>query len=112
MKSFGMWKIPMVLTGLGAALLFSPACKAQEVTSDHFTDTGVQNVYEGTPSKAVAPKAKKMAPAQQAEARKANSAPTLQPAAQRSSTPASQPKAQAVADKRKPAPSTPKDPQR
>jgi hypothetical protein len=40
MKSFVMWKMPILLCGLGAALLFSPACKAQsEIDPDHFDGT-------------------------------------------------------------------------
>ena len=41
--------------GLAAMLLVStPSCKAQEVSPDHFTDTGVQDVYEGAPAKVAA----------------------------------------------------------
>lgn len=36
---------------LGFATMFlgTPSCKAQEISSDHFTDTGVQNVFENVP---------------------------------------------------------------
>jgi hypothetical protein len=37
---------------LAAMLLVStPSCKAQEVSPDHFTDTGVQDVYDAAPAK-------------------------------------------------------------
>ena len=62
MKSFRMLKLPMMLVGLGAALALSPSCKAQEVSPDHFTDTGVQNVYESAPAKTAAPKPKQSQP--------------------------------------------------
>jgi hypothetical protein len=42
--------------GLAAMLLVStPPSKAQEVNPDHFTDTGVQDVYEGAPANVAAP---------------------------------------------------------
>jgi hypothetical protein len=51
-----MFKIPLILVGLGAALVLSPACKALEASPDHFTESGVPNVYESAPGKVVAPK--------------------------------------------------------
>ena len=88
MKSFGMWKIPMILVGLGAAIVLSPACKAQEVSPDHFTATGVQDVYEGAPGKATARKVQQKPSATQARTHQANSPATLQPVAgQRSGDP-------------------------
>ena len=106
MKSLGMLKFPMMLAGLGAALLLSPACKAQEVNPDHFTDTGVQNVYEVASTKPApaAPKAKQNAPASQARARQSNSPATVQPVAKRTPVSATQPDTQAAADRRKPVP--------
>ena len=68
--------------GLAAMLFVStPSCKAQEVSPDHFTDTGVQNVYESAPALAAAPAAKQSVSATQSRARKINSAATMQPAA-------------------------------
>ncbi len=112
MKPFGMLKIPMILAGLGAALAFSPACKAQEVSSDHFTDTGVQDVYNATPSSAPAPKLKQKSPASQARANQISSPAALQPVAKRTHVSATQPGAQAVADKKRKSASssTPKKP--
>jgi hypothetical protein len=40
MKSFAMWKMPMLVAGLGAVLMFSTAAKAQsEIAPDHFDGT-------------------------------------------------------------------------
>jgi hypothetical protein len=94
--------------GLAAMLLVStPSCKAQEVSPDHFTDTGVQDVYEGSPAKVAAPAVKQNLPASQTRAHRINSSTAAQPAAKRTSLLYSQLDSPAVADKRKPAPSTP-----
>jgi len=109
MKPFGMLKIPMILVGLGAALVFSPASKAQEVSPDHFTDTGVQDVYNPAPSTAPAAKPKQKAPATQQHSHSSSAA--LQPVAKRTPVSAAQPGARALADnKRKSAANTPKKP--
>jgi hypothetical protein len=108
MKPFGMLKLPMILVGLGAALAFSPASKAQEVSPDHFTDTGVQNVYENASAKTAAPKPKRSHPATQVHSSQTNSSASLQPAAKHTPVSASQPGPKTVADKRKSAPATPK----
>jgi hypothetical protein len=110
MKSFGMLKIPMILAGLGAALAFSPACKAQEVSPDHFTDTGVQDVYDGAQGKAAAPKVKQKSSTSQARTHKTNSPATLQPVAKRTPVSFAQPGTQVVADRRKPILSAAKKP--
>ena len=105
MKPFGMFKLPMILVGVGAAMLFSPSCKAQESSNDHFTDSGVQNVYDLASAKQAAAKpVRKPAPAQVSAPRKANSPATLQATARRAPVLS----AQEVADRRKPAPKTPK----
>lgn len=108
MKSFGMLKIPMILVGFGAALVLTPACKAQEVSPDHFTATGVQDVYENAMGKAVAPKLQQKPSATQARTHQTNSPATLQPVAKRTPVPSGQPGTPAVADKRKSVPATPK----
>jgi hypothetical protein len=108
MKSFGMLKIPMILVGLGAALVLSPSCKAQEVSPEHFTDTGVQDVYESAARKVVAPKGQQKPPATQARMHLSSS--TVEPVAKRAPVSAPQPSALAVADKRKALPSIPKKP--
>ena len=108
MKSFGMWKLPMIYVGLGAALAFSPACKAQEASPDHFTDTGVQDVYEPGSAKAATPKPKQNQSAAQARSSQTNASATLQPVAKRTPISATQPGPKAVADKRKSVAATPK----
>src|SRR5579863_650940 len=108
MKSLRMLKLPMIFVGLGTALALSPSCKAQEVSPDHFTDTGVQNVYEGAPAKTAAPKPKQHQPSAQVRSSQTNSSATLQPVAKRTPVSAAQPGPKTVADKRKSAPATPK----
>ena len=110
MKPFRMLRIPILLFGLGgAALLLSPACKAQEVTSDHFTDTGVQGIYENAPVKAATPKLKQKT--LQARAHHQTKSPaTLQSAVERAPLLSAQNGTQAVAEKRKPAAREPKKP--
>jgi len=110
MKSFVMLKLPMVLVGLGAALVLSPACKAQEVSPDHFTDTGIQDVYDGAQNKASASKLKQSPSKTQARTHQTNSPATLKPVAKRTPVSAAQPGPKAVADKRKTVPSTSKKP--
>jgi hypothetical protein len=110
MKSFTVLKFSIILVGLGAALVLSPACKAQEVSPDHFTDTGVQDVYDGTQNKSGAPRLKQKPPTTQARTHQVNSAATLQPVARRTPASAAQPNPKAVADKRKTTPSTSKKP--
>lgn len=40
MKFFAMWKMPILLAGLGAVVLLPPAAKAQsEIAPDHFDGT-------------------------------------------------------------------------
>jgi len=108
MKSLGMLKLPMMFVGLGAALALSPSCKAQEVSPDHFTDTGVQNVYESAPAQKTAPKPKQSQPTAQVRSSQANSSATLQPVAKHTPVSAAQPGPKTVADKRKSTPATPK----
>lgn len=40
--------------GFAAMLFTTPSCKAQEIAPDHFTETGVQDIYESAPSKVAA----------------------------------------------------------
>jgi hypothetical protein len=95
--------------GLAAMLLVStPSCKAQEVSPDHFTDTGVQDVYEGSPAKVAAPAVKQNLLASQPRAHRINSSATAQPGAKRTSLLYSQLETPTVADKRQPVATTPK----
>ena len=108
MKSFRMLKLPLMFVGLGAALALSPTCKAQEVNPDHFTDTGVENVYESAPAQKAAPKPKQNPSAAHARSSQTNSSASLQPVAKRTPVSGTQTGPKAVADKRKSAPATPK----
>jgi hypothetical protein len=92
--------------GLAAMLLVSqPSCKAQEVNPDHFTETGVQDVYEGAPAKVAPAIVKQNLSATQAR-KQINSPATVHTVAKRTSQLLAQLGAPAVADKPKPASST------
>lgn len=104
MKPFNMLKITVLLLGFGGALLLSPACKAQECSPDHFTDTGIEDVYQPGAVKVAAIKAKPKPAAVQARKHPIGSSAALQLAANRDSAETPQPVAQAVAEKRKPTP--------
>jgi hypothetical protein len=92
--------------GLAAMLVSTPSCKAQEVNPDHFTDTGVQDVYEGAPAKVATPIAKQNLPATPARKHQINSTATVHTVAKRTSQLSAQLEAPAVADKPKLASST------
>jgi hypothetical protein len=93
--------------GLAAMLLVStPSCKAQEVSPDHFTDNGVQDVYEGAPAKVATPKAKQDLLASQTPTRRINSSATSQ-RAKRNDLLYTQNSTPAAVDKRKHVPITP-----
>jgi hypothetical protein len=109
-KSFNMLKMPVILLGFTGALLFSPASKAQEVTSDHFMEAGVLNVYEPAVSKAAPAAVKQMPAAVQARKPQTGSASPLQRTAKRGSSLLAKPEAQAITDKRKPTPTELKKP--
>jgi hypothetical protein len=99
-----MLNVPVMLLGFGAALILSPACKAQESSPDHFTDTGVQDVYQPAPAKPAAAakaKAKASTTVAQAQMQQVHSTASLQNASTRNSSSVAQPSALAVADKRK-----------
>jgi hypothetical protein len=90
--------------GVAAMLLVgTPSCKAQEVSPDHFTETGVQDVYEGAPAKVAAPKVKQNQSAAETRARQINASSTKQSAAKRTQLLSAQLDTAAVADNRKPA---------
>lgn len=105
MKSFGMYRLSLLL-GFGAAALFlSPAAKAQEVSSDHFTETGVQNVYETAPVKAATPKPKRTV---ETQARSRNNSPAVLEASARTPLLAAQGGSKTASSKRKSAQAGPK----
>jgi len=61
MKPFAMLRMPILLCGFGAALLLSPACKAQEASSEQFADRNTAP-FEAVSKAAVAPKAEQAKP--------------------------------------------------
>ncbi len=104
MKSFNILNLSVILLGFTGALLISPASKAQEVTADLFTESGVLNVYEHGAGKAVTATAKQMPAVVQARKQQNGSASPLQRTAKRGSSLLAQPEAQTLPEKRKPAP--------
>ena len=103
MKPYGMLKIPAILLGFAGALILSPTCKAQEVSPDHFTDTGVADVYQPAAQQVVATKTKQTPPSLQARNQRTDSpaGATTQLASTRDSSVPAQPSAVAISDKRK-----------
>ena len=101
MKLFMVLKLPLLVLGIGAALLFTPACKAQsEVSPDHFDGTdswarGAQAVH--APVQKTAAKA-----SLQEKGQKTNQASTMQLAAVREVSKAVNREAAAADRKRKP----------
>jgi hypothetical protein len=108
-KSFSMLKMPVILLGFSGALLLSPASKAQE-GFDHFTGTGVQNVYEPVANKSATAAVKQMPSIVQARKQQTGSASPLQRSAKRGSSLIAKPEAQAITDKRKATPTEMKKP--
>jgi hypothetical protein len=101
MKPFSLLKIPTLLVGFGALLLFSPSCKAQsEVSPDHFDGTDPWEIAARRP---VAAKTKPATAtgSYQAQNKKAGSGANLQLAAVHEVTKPSSHKTVAVQDKRK-----------
>ncbi len=113
MKPFRMFKIPLMLLGFGGALILSPVCKAQEVSPDHFTATGLEDVHQAAPQKLAATKPMQTPPALQARNLRTDSPTTMQltaTTATRSSSLAAEPRALAIPEKHKIAPRKPKKP--
>lgn len=101
MKPFRLLKIPTLLLGFGALMLFAPSCKAQsDVSPDHFDGTDSWEIAARTP---VAPKIKltKATNTYLAENRKNADSAKLQFAAVREVSKSSPRDAVAVQDKRK-----------
>jgi len=100
-KSFSLLKLPILLAGFGALLLFSPACKAQsEVNPDHFDGTDTWEIAARKPVTSQAKAAQKLG-AYQAQNQRAGSGASVQLAAVRDlSSPVSR-NAVAVQGKRK-----------
>ena len=101
MKSFSLLKLPVLLTGFGALLLFSPACKAQsEVNPDHFDGTDTWEVAARKPVTSQAKPTPKLG-AFQAQSQKAGSGGSVQLAAVRDMSNPVPRDVVAVQDKRK-----------
>ena len=112
MKPFRMLKIPVILLGFAGALIFSPACKAQqEVSPDHFTDTGIEHVYQAAPHKVTASKLQQTPPALQVRNHGTDLPATPLLTATRHSLSPVQPGALAIPEKRKTAPRKPQKPE-
>jgi hypothetical protein len=88
--------------GIAAMLLAStPSCKAQEVSPDHFTDMGVQDVYDAAPATVAAAAMKQTQAASQASAHRMNAAANTQSASKRNVVLSAKLDTPAVADRRK-----------
>lgn len=102
MKAFIMWKLPILLGSFAAALIFSPACKAQsEISPDHFEDRNTEPFAR--PANVLVPdtsKASQKPVAAQVRASNSGASQTKQLVAVRNSKPA-EPNAVALQDKRK-----------
>lgn len=91
--------------GLVAMLLLStPSCKAQEVSPDHFTATGVQDVYENAPAKVATPNSQQKLPDSKTRRHKMSSPGMPQASPKRTSLLHAQPGRQVVSKKHKSAP--------
>lgn len=102
-KHFVFLKLAVVGFGIGAALLLTPACRAQsEISPDHFDGTDSWAVAARTvhTAKQKLPAAK---PSLQAKSRKAAPGPTLQMASARETSKPVNGETGAVDRKRKPA---------
>lgn len=98
-KLFSLLKIPMMFFGLGAALVLTPACRAQsEITPDHFDGT---DSWERAAHHLAAPKHKTVPAALQARSAKLDSPSTFQLAAARDLAMPISHDAVAIQDKRK-----------
>ncbi|HYW97489.1 MAG TPA: hypothetical protein VE822_00130 [Candidatus Elarobacter sp.] len=103
MKPFSLLRLPVLLAGFGALLLFSPACKAQsEVNPDHFDGTDTWEIAARKPMTPQAKAAQKSG-ALQAQSQKAGSNASVQLAAVRDLSNPVPRNAVAIQDKRKPA---------
>jgi hypothetical protein len=101
MKPSIFWKIPMMVVGLGGALLLAPACKAQsEVSPDHFDGTDAWEIAARTPVPARAKPAANGG-SYQAKSQKASAGASLQVTAVREVTKSAPRTVVAAQDKRK-----------
>jgi len=103
MKSYSPWKMSIIVCSFGAALLLSPACKAQsEVAPDHFEGGDTEPWEKASRFAATEPaKAITKQVATPAHGAKSNSGAKLQVAAAHEPSTVTEPKVAAIQDKRK-----------
>jgi hypothetical protein len=106
MKSFSLLKLPVLLLGFGAVLVFSPVCRAQsEIAPDHFDGT---DPWETAAHRVVTPKTLQTSAVVQAQNRKAESHSAVQLAAVSEPSQAARQDTVAIQDKRQTAARKPK----
>lgn len=102
MKSFVLWKLPLMVVGLGAALLVTSACKAQsEINPDHFDGTDSWQTAVAHPVASPKPNQAKALVQTQAQNKKPVSGASVQLAATRQGLQPARSNAIALQDKRK-----------
>jgi hypothetical protein len=100
-KPFSLLKIPILLLGFGALLVFTPTCKAQsEINPDHFDGTDSWQRSAQKPVLSIERLAS-ILPSAQAQDKKPSSTATFQFATVRDSAKPTQEDAVALQDKRK-----------
>jgi len=104
MKAFGILKLPILVGAFGAALLLSPACKAQEVANEQFADNNMESWDR--PSQPVVPEPAKAK--SKPVAASANAPKEKEPAQSVQLASVREPAAADVADKRKTSSGKPK----
>jgi hypothetical protein len=110
-KSFVLWKLPLILVGLGAALFLSPACKAQsEVNPDHFDGTDSWQTAVAHQAPIVGHNQAKTAVQTQTQNKKPVSGASVQLAAARQGSQAARPEVVALQDKRSASKGKPNNP--
>jgi hypothetical protein len=109
MKPFSLLKIPVLLLGFGALLVFTPTCKAQsEINPDHFDGTDSWERATQKPVLSIGKHAPILASAQSQD-KKPGSTPTFQLATARDSAKPTREDAVVLQDKRKAAGRKPKN---
>jgi hypothetical protein len=96
-----MWKIPVMLLDLGAAVIVASASKAPEGSPDRFTSTGVDHMNQASQQKAAATARKQTPPAPQVRNHQTDAPATLQLAATRDAVLPAQPGTATAQEKRK-----------
>ena len=100
MKRFILFRLSILILGIGAALALTPACKAQsEISPDHFDGTDSW----ATAARPVHPQPQKQLVVKQAKSQKAAQGSAFQLAAAREVTKPVRPETGAADRKRKPA---------